>query len=265
MTVFVRRHPVLAFAGLCVLPVHAILWPLVLMGVEPEALRPLKLLFAVLPTTVALLLSWIIGQADEVGALTTRLFRPRPGTRSPKAWVYVHATVSFLVLGAAALLVRSAWDGYRPGTGDFTPWSTALLLTPVLFAFPGFAEEFGWRGFMQERLRGRVGVFVSSLLVGLAWGTWHTMDFLMGNWAGGIYFVALFFAYIVGSSIIIGALYEWSGGVVLVAMAGHFSANAASTFLPLWSDAAGMRTPIVFLVLIWCVALGIGLRDVARN
>jgi len=43
----------------------------------------------------------------------------------------------------------------------------------VLTLFGAIGEEAGWRGFLQEELEGRVGLFKGTLLVGLIWGSWH--------------------------------------------------------------------------------------------
>lgn len=52
----------------------------------------------------------------------------------------------------------------------------AGLTVNGLFAF---GEEYGWRGFLMDELRG-LGVVRANLLTGLLWGLWHAPLILMG-------------------------------------------------------------------------------------
>jgi membrane protease YdiL (CAAX protease family) len=126
-----------------------------------------------------------------------------------------------------------------------------IVASPFLFLIPGVFEEYGWRGFMQKRLKSRTGVFVASIVVGLTWGMWHLMDFLMGNWLFEPFTVAVFFLYIVGVSLVSGFFYELSGGSVIVAMIVHFSANFVNSFFPIWRLETGVLSPLLYIGLIW--------------
>ncbi len=232
------------------LPVHGVLWPLLLSGTPQESLQPLKVLFAFLPTTSALIITWLIKGDSGVRELWRSTF-----LKEDRIKYYGTALLSIAILGVVAMLVRFAYDGFRPSTADYPDLGTNLLLAPFLLLFPGFTEEYGWRGFLQQRLQGKTGVFLASLLTGLVWGGWHGMDFLMGNWPSDIFNVLVFFAYITGTSILIGYLYQWSGRSVFVAMLAHFSANIVNFFLPVWNTNAGLTTPLIFVGLLWLTAL----------
>ncbi len=246
------KHPILAFVLLCLLPVHVILWSALALGATPISLRPLKLPFALLPSASAFLLAWKLGGEDGVARLAARTM-----VRGVPYPIYALAIGSPILAGAGALLLRSLWDGHVPTADQWPALGQSLLIAPFLFAFPGVAEEYGWRGYMQERLNVAMPTIVASLFVGLTWGTWHMMDFLMGNWPSSISMVSLFYAYIMGSAVLIGGIYTRSGGSILIAMFAHFGVNAASDFMPLWTSQAGWRTPLLFIVLIWLVGLGV--------
>lgn len=50
----------------------------------------------------------------------------------------------------------------------------------VLGGMLTFGEEFGWRGYLQEKLIRRFGLTVGLLLLGVFWGYWHLPMVLMG-------------------------------------------------------------------------------------
>jgi len=49
------------------------------------------------------------------------------------------------------------------------------LLTLALFTFwfGPLPEEIGWRGFVQERISGKLGIHAGSILLGCIWALWH--------------------------------------------------------------------------------------------
>lgn len=250
MKSFVKKYPLICFILLVLVPVHGILWPLLLSGVSQESLQPLKVLFAFLPTSAAFAITLIIEGEPGAKRLWGKTF-----LKEGRIKFYGIAFISIVLPGIAALVIRVLYDDYWPAITDFPDLGNSLILAPFLLLFPGFTEEFGWRGFMQERLQGRNGVFLASLITGLVWGGWHSMDFLMGNIPSDLFSVSIFFAYIVGTSIVVGYLYKWSGGSIFVAMLAHFSANMVSSFLPVWNLEAGVTTPLIFIGLLWLVSL----------
>lgn len=247
---FVRKYPLISFVLGVLLPVHGILWPLRLSGVAPELLQGFKILFALLPTSVAFLITIIVEGERGFRKLWVRTF-----LRQNKLKYYGQAVVSIASLGMLAMIIRYAYDGHWPASYEFPPVMENLLLAPFLLLFPGFTEEFGWRGFMQERLQGKTGVFLASLLTGLVWGSWHGMDFLMGNWPSGAFNVLIFYAYITGTSVLVGGVYTLSGGSIFVAMLTHFSANIVNFYLPVWSLEAEQITSLIFVGLLWLTGL----------
>src|SRR5208282_2085039 len=50
---------------------------------------------------------------------------------------------------------------------------TLTVASLVLTLSGAIGEEAGWRGFLQQELEVRVGMFKATLLVGLIWGSWH--------------------------------------------------------------------------------------------
>jgi membrane protease YdiL (CAAX protease family) len=55
-----------------------------------------------------------------------------------------------------------------------------LLIQSVLGGILTLGEEFGWRGYLQEKILKRYGLNKGIILVGIIWGYWHLPIILMG-------------------------------------------------------------------------------------
>lgn len=100
------------------------------------------------------------------------------------------------------------------------------------------AEEFGWRGFAQPRLRTRFGLVGTSLLLGAVWAAWHLPLYLLngtGQHETGLLTVPalLFFVGCVPTSTIFLVLSERLRGGVASAVLLHFALNVGLSVLPL--------------------------------
>jgi uncharacterized protein len=104
-----------------------------------------------------------------------------------------------------------------------------FVLQSVLFQF---AEEVGWTGFFQDRLRDRYGPIALSFVVAVPWALWHVPDYFASEgWSletligSLVYFVIevvlLFFA-----RVVIVWLYEQTGRSVLLVIVFHASFDA---------------------------------------
>lgn len=92
----------------------------------------------------------------------------------------------------------------------------------VIILWALFAEELGWRGFLQDRIEVKIGVLLTPLFVGAIWGVWHFHYFITG--AMSVPFVLL----------LLGCIFESYGyfmitklakGNILPASIWHFSGN----------------------------------------
>lgn len=240
----------MVYAVCCLVPVHAVLWTARGLGSEPESLQALKLPLSILPTLTAFVLTYLLSGEKGVIGMARRTFLKTTGVR-----VYFLGLLVFPALAGLALIVRTLHDGYFPPSYEWKAWYLVLLASPFLLIIPGILEEYGWRGFMQERLQNTTNVFAASFIVGLTWGAWHMMDFLMGRWLFEPYVVIVFFVYITAVSLIVGLFYKWSGGSVFVAMLVHFSANIVNFFIPIWLLEPGLLTPLIFIALTWLLTM----------
>lgn len=130
-------------------------------------------------------------------------------------------------IGAIGLGVASA-AGPAP-----TAWSDLLSLCltgPIL----AFAEEIGWRGYLQPRLAEQIGATWSWVVVGAVWVCWHLPYILLTPYyhtGGGRGLVLLLFTgSVFAFSALFGVLRQRSGSL-WVAVLAHFAHNAAFAWI----------------------------------
>jgi membrane protease YdiL (CAAX protease family) len=190
------------------------------------------------PTAVALLL-WCCGRR-----------RPRGDSPFRTAGRWLPAA---LVLGAApgvaGALVDGTLDPAIAGERAATIGGPLMVLGYVLIAGP-LAEEFGWRGYAQPRLRRVLAPVPTAVLLGLAWAAWHVPLFLLTGTTQaeiglGSVQALLFFVTFVPLSYTIWVVSERLRGGVAAAVAVHFAYNGASGLFPSSSTAAALVTTAV--------------------
>ena len=116
------------------------------------------------------------------------LLRRREGFRSigwgVGPWRYWLAAIilpTLVILVAIALSLRFGYIAPAPAStpaGSLIVHPAKLLKNMLIYlviSLPlAFGEEFGWRGYAQNRLIRQFGIVGGLLLLGLIWGFWHT-------------------------------------------------------------------------------------------
>ncbi|MHA6621807.1 CPBP family intramembrane glutamic endopeptidase [Pseudonocardia sp. DLS-67] len=215
-----------------------LLWGAALLA-GGDVAQPLPQLLFVIgtfgPTAVALLL-WCCGRR-----------RPRGDNpfRTVGRWL-----PAALLLGAAPTVAGALVDGtLDPAVASAraaTVGGPLAVVGYVLVAGP-LAEEFGWRGYAQPRLRRLLAPVPTAVLLGLAWAVWHVPLFLVTGTTQseiGLFSVQalLFFATFVPLSYTIWVVSERLRGGVAAAVAVHAAYNGASGLFPSTSTSAELVT-----------------------
>ena len=173
---------------------------------------------------------------------------------SPVAYL---VALSPLVIAAVGVAVNALVGG------DFsvpeTPFPTGFLLSTFMASLliGPLGEEGGWRGFALPRLQRRFGALISTLLLSLIWIVWHLPVWLLPDSPMSQDPFYLWAIYCIALTIVITVAYNRSGGSILVAMVGHFSANFAASFvmgLGLLSVARFFAT-VPLCLLLWAIIL----------
>jgi membrane protease YdiL (CAAX protease family) len=112
------------------------------------------------------------------------------------------------------------------------------LLFVVLFLIAGpIAEEFGWRRFVQPRLRLRWTPVRTAVALGTAWALWHVPLYFLpgtGQYETGLFTFSglLFMITCIPLSLVYLFVTERLGGQVWAAILIHFAGNAVGAFFP---------------------------------
>ena len=106
----------------------------------------------------------------------------------------------------------------------FGLWLVAALVTGPL------AEEFGWRGYLQNKLLGYMRPIWVALAIGIIWCIWHVPLFYSSVFSSPLSALR-FLAYLVTWSIFILFLVQRANGSVWPAVIFHWAANTHANIL----------------------------------
>jgi len=151
-----------------------------------------------------------------------RLIKARVGFR----W-WAIALFAPPLITLAAIGIHVLFGGEAPGFVSLRQEPLMILALMVMLLTPfggaGGEEPFGWRGYAQSKLQemsGNWAPFITSLIIGIAWGIWHLPEFfnpVSSQYALGIGFIVPFTCMEIANSVIMTWLYNKTGGSVLVA------------------------------------------------
>lgn len=189
------------------------------------------------PPALAFLVVFI-GQvwASLSGILVTRLTEGREGIL--KLWSrFRHWRVGWwwlallLIPSVTAVTPLLRWmSGYTVDTSAML----GLIIPGLILGFvSGFAEEFGWRGFLLPQLLKRFSPLAATLLVGFVWGgLWHGVADYIGLGDKGTATWALVFfvgpCLLTAWSLIITSVYEHTQGSLLLSILMHASLSSSA-------------------------------------
>jgi len=172
----VLRRRLLEFAAVC-LVLTWVPWALLgVLGVSVDE-GPGLLVFALAASgpSLAALIMWLRHRGEA---------RPGPRTRwSLGAPVMAVLLGGVAPVGAAVLLNLNDLSALPHHAGSVIAGvgGPLIALAYTLLAGP-VAEEFGWRGYVQPRLRQSYSRIATTMVLGAAWGLWHVpLFFLRGT------------------------------------------------------------------------------------
>jgi membrane protease YdiL (CAAX protease family) len=188
-----------------------------------------------------------------LGEFLGQAFRWRVGIQ----W-YVVALVAPAALRSVVLLIHVLKGGTVPDLTDPARWlalpSTFLL---VLLIGGPTGEEFGWRGFLLQRVQPVFGLVGASIGIGLVSALWHLPLFWIPGTAQSHLPFALFMVRTVGLSIISTWIYNGTRRSLLFVLLFHASLNTWPNSLYIFENEGtlGAYTSTTILYSGWAVAL----------
>jgi membrane protease YdiL (CAAX protease family) len=249
---FRYRRQLAWFAVLCLLISWVPLAALAVTGVDAYSGSALVVFtLATSGPTLAALLMW----------LWHRRQLPRRRVRVIAWWPLLS-----ILLGAAPMLLVSALANWNEL--EVIPVHAASMMASVggplavlayTFLAGPLSEEFGWRGYVQPRLRTALGRAQTAVLLGSAWALWHVpLFFLVGTGqheTGLLTFQgAVFFVTCLPLSYIILFAYEHLEGGVWSAVLIHAAWNATDALVPAVDDTGQVLRLVLTLALAIAVA-----------
>jgi membrane protease YdiL (CAAX protease family) len=222
----VRRHPVGAFFLLAFLLSWGYWIPDALAGGHASHFPGL-----LGPMVAALLLTPVVAGRAGLADLLRRMRRWRVAPR----W-YAACLLPFAA-GLAGVAALWAWapasPPWRDGRLALMPGLPAagwLAVALLVLLVNGYGEETGWRGYAWPRLRERHSLGGAALVLAVPWALWHVPTFFIDSGMRGFPPLLLpgFLAGMLAGSLVLGWLYERTGGSILVVAVFHAMLNMAS-------------------------------------
>lgn len=228
-----RRFPVVVSAvvrGLLVGLVGANVWGafLLTLGIPGAMLAE--------PPFLVLYIWWVSGGGVPASSRESRrtAFRARALSRTQWCWAVV-AALSFAICVHAALvllfrLIPFPVEAFRRGYGLAPGTSLPLrwLAIVIAAASAGICEETGFRGYMQQPIEERHGVFVAILISAACF----TLVHLNQSWA-----IPEMLPIIFAAGVLLGVI-AWASGSLLPGMLGHTLMDVG-LFAYWWTDTLG--------------------------
>lgn len=253
---YVRQFPVLFYfvASLLITYVAGIAAYVLLknaqaaLGIDVSSVNDLIMRFG--PTLAGLLTMWLVAGTQGTKALFVRILRWRAPVAAYLIAIALPPAITFSVF-----LLR----GYSFELHAAEPATIAGVFVGQLAlacVFGGLGEELGWRGFMLPRLCERHNALIASVIVAVAWFTWHIPAYLLTDKAASdpiLPFAVIVFPF----SIVFTCLYGASGGGLLLPILLHGSINASyyslERLFPRITESAAFQPGFDWAVAaIWC-------------
>ncbi len=204
----------------------------------PESLSSLMLLAVIIgafgPMIGAIVVQYRIGKWSEVKSYFKHCLRFRI-----KPIYYVLAIViPFGVTVIAHYITIGFGIADLPRTllpEDLTisPYLLVLPYAILMLVFGGGQEEFGWRGFAQDRLQDSYGILLGSAILGFMWGLWHAPLWIMPGEGHENYSFIAFLLFTIIFSVMIAILYNMSGRKMVIPWLMHAISNTSVPLFPI--------------------------------
>ena len=221
--------------------------------------------------TLGPLVAAVIATAQESGRAGLRSLLGRVVRwRVAPIW-YGVAILGPLVTTLGAMALHVVFGGQPPDLlALIGALPTVLALSVYMLIQVGIGEEIGWRGYALPKLQTGYSALVSSVILGVIWALWHLPLFFnpATSYSNTPFWV--FLVFLLPFSILIGWIFNSTGGSVLMVMILHAVMNASTG--PLWrtipDGAATISNTNVWLIqaaLLWVGAIMVMLVYGASN
>jgi uncharacterized protein len=182
-------------------------------------------------------------------------------------WWWVILLLFPVLIGGSLLLAIAFGDPVPEFPALVQPVALPIALVYIFFLGGPLQEEFGWRGYAFENLRGRYNALVASIIAGLMWGLWHLPLFFVPR--AEFYYNRPVWGLLL-TTILVGIILAWfytnTRGSVFAVMLGHTMFNWSNYVFPaLGSDLAGTILFGLYFVVVMFIVWRYGIRTFTRE
>lgn len=184
-----------------------------------------------------------------------RLFKRAFNWHIPLPWLLTLLLLP-LGMGGIALYLNVLTGGQPPPL----PLLAQPLAIPFMFLFIFFLqgpvpEEFGWRGYLLDRLQTRWSALVASLVLGVIWGLYHLPVFFLEGAALANLPLWAWFIQVVATAVLFTWLYNNTAASLSAALLFHAMVNLSiQVFPPLDLQAGGDPRGFFILTALYVLA-----------
>jgi len=161
-----------------------------------------------------------------------------------------------LVMSLACLLHVASGGSLRAPPVIHHWWKVPLNFM-LIFLFGGpLGEEPGWRGFALPAMQQRIGPWFASAALGVIWSLWHLpLFFIPGTVQHQLPFW-LFLLNAVPLAIVLGWLFNKTGGSIVPVMILHMGINGWAVLIPVLPAGDSIGPFAIATTLLWLAAFG---------
>jgi hypothetical protein len=189
------------------------------------------------------------GKAGMAHWIASRLTPP-----VPLRW-YCVSFLSPLALMYLALTIHAAPFDIL-GSSQFRNWWVLPLNFLLIFLLGGpLGEEPGWRGFALPALQNRMSPSRASAILGAIWAFWHLPLFLIDGTVQSQIPFWLFLANAIPLSLIIGWIFNRTGGSLIPVLVLHTAVNGWTLVVPIVPNENGYMPFAIVTAMMWPMAL----------
>ncbi|MBO3841261.1 MAG: CPBP family intramembrane metalloprotease [Candidatus Brockarchaeota archaeon] len=183
-----------------------------------------------------------------------------------KSWLIPIFLLFPVITGSALLLAVISGEALPQLSVLYNPLSVAVGFLYIFFLGGPFQEEWGWRGYALDRLQAKWNALVSSLVLGVIWGTWHLPLFFMSGTVQSQTPIWGFMILILCGTILFTWVYNNTGGSILAMMLLHTMNNLSFFMFPtLETTLGGLYLLILNIVFVTGIVATWGYKKLVRE